>query len=117
MRGKPTTIDEYLAGVPPDQRAALQKLRATIRSIVPGAEECISYNLPAFRLDGRIVGGFAATARGCSYYPFSGTTLKTLAREVARYRGTKGALHFPANEPLPKALVRKLIRTRIAEEK
>jgi uncharacterized protein YdhG (YjbR/CyaY superfamily) len=117
MRSKPTTINEYLAGVSPKQRAALQKLRATIRSIVPDAEECISYNMPAFRLDDRIVGGFAATASGCSYYPFSGSTLKTLARDVARYGGTKGALHFTTDRPLPKTLVRKLIRTRIAEAK
>jgi hypothetical protein len=74
MGSKATTIDEYLAGVPPKQRATLQKLRETIHSIVPDAEECISYRMPAFRLDGRIVGGFAATASGCSYYPFSGST-------------------------------------------
>jgi uncharacterized protein YdhG (YjbR/CyaY superfamily) len=67
MRRKPTTIDHCLAGVPADQRAALQKLRETIRSIVPEAEECISYSMPAFRLDGRIVAGFSATAKGCSF--------------------------------------------------
>lgn len=92
MRRKPTTIDEYLAGVPADERAALQKLRETIRSIIPDAEECISYSIPAFRLDGRIVGGFSATAKGCSYYPFSGSTFKTLSRAVARYDRTKSAL-------------------------
>ena len=117
MRSKPATIDDYLSRVTPEQRAALQKLRETIRSIIPEADECISYNLPAFRLDGRVVAGFAATASGCSYYPFSGKTLKTLARDVARYRGTKGSLHFEIGKPLPKALVRKLIKTRIAERK
>jgi uncharacterized protein YdhG (YjbR/CyaY superfamily) len=117
MRRKPTTIDEYLAGVPPDQRAALQKLRKTIRSIVPNAEECISYRIPAFRLDGRIVGGFSATAKGCSYYPFSGSTLKMLSRTVARYDRTKSALHFTPETPLPETLVRKLIAARRAERK
>ncbi len=115
MRGKPTTIDDYLAAVPPEQRAALQTLRETIHSIVPAAEECISYQMPAFRLNGRVIAGFAATANGCSYYPFSGSTLKTLADDVARYGSTKSALHFTADKPLPKTLVKKLIRTRIAE--
>ncbi len=113
--GKATSIDQYLAGVPAKQRAALQLLRKTIRSIVPEAEECISYNMPAFRLDDRIVAGFAATAKGCSYYPFSGSTLKTLGRKVAGYHGTKSALHFTVDEPLPAALVRALVETRIAE--
>jgi len=91
---KPTTIDEYLAGVKGEKRAALDKLRKTIRSIVPKAEECISYGIPAFRLDGRIVAGFAATKKGCSYFPFSGSTLKTLAKELEDYEQTKSSLHF-----------------------
>ena len=70
------TIDEYLAGVPRPQRAVLEEVRQTIRSIVPDSEECISYAIPAFRLDGRIVAGFAARAKGCSYFPFSGSTLE-----------------------------------------
>src|SRR6202142_3634432 len=66
-------IDEYLAGVSPSSRALLQKLRKTIHALVPGVEECISYGMPAFRSQGRIIAGFQATSRGCSYYPFSGT--------------------------------------------
>jgi uncharacterized protein YdhG (YjbR/CyaY superfamily) len=115
--GKPTTIDAYLATVKGEQRATLDALRRTIRSIVPAAEECISYGIPAFRLDGRIVAGFAATATGGSYYPFSGTTLGTLAHELEGYEGTKSAVHFSAERPLPRALVGKLIRARMAEEK
>jgi uncharacterized protein YdhG (YjbR/CyaY superfamily) len=115
MNRKPATIDAYLAGVKGDRRAALEALRETIRSIVPDAEECIGYGMPAFRLEGGIVGGFAATAKGCSYYPFSGSTLDTLAAELAGYTRTKSALHFGAGEGLPKALVRKLVRTRLAE--
>ena len=83
----------------------------------PDAEECISYGLPAFRLDGRIVAGFQATAAGCSYYPFSGTTLGTLKRELEGYPGTKSAVHFGPDRPLPVALLRKLIQARIAEGK
>jgi uncharacterized protein YdhG (YjbR/CyaY superfamily) len=117
MRSKPTTIDDYLAGVLPEQRATLQRLRETIRAIIPDAEECIRYNMPAFRLDGKIVAGFAATSTACSFYPFSGSTLTTLARDVARYSRTKGALHFASDKPLPATLVRKLIRARVAEQK
>jgi uncharacterized protein YdhG (YjbR/CyaY superfamily) len=112
---KPTTIDAYLATVRGEKRAALNKLRRTIRTIVPRAEECISYAIPAFRLNGKVVAGFAATARGCSYFPFSGSTLATLADELESYDKTKSSLHFDPAKPLPMALVRKLIRARIAE--
>ncbi len=108
-------IDEYLAGVSPSSRALLQKLRKTIRSIVPEVEECISYRLPAFRYRGSIIAGFSATSTGCSYYPFSGTTLKTLAADIDGYSKTKSALHFGPDKPLPAALVRKLLQARIAE--
>jgi uncharacterized protein YdhG (YjbR/CyaY superfamily) len=112
MRRAPA-IDEYLAGVNPKNRAMLQKLRTTIHSIVPEVEECISYRLPAFRYQGRIIAGFSTTSTGCSYYPFSGTTLKTLASDIEGYSQTKSALHF--DNPLPASLVRKLLKTRIAE--
>src|ERR1700678_3689068 len=108
-------VDEYLAEVSPSSRALLQSLRKTIRSIVPEAEECISYRMPAFRYQGRIIAGFQATAKGCSYYPFSGTTLKTLADDIEGYSQTKSALHFGPDKPLPTSLVRKLLKARIAE--
>jgi uncharacterized protein YdhG (YjbR/CyaY superfamily) len=114
---KQSTIDDYLKRVPEDRRRALEDLRAKIRSIVPDAEECISYRIPAFRVNDVVVAGFCATAKGCSYFPFSGSTLKSLARDISRYDQTKGSLHFPSDEPLPTALVRKLIKTRIAETK
>lgn len=115
MRRKPATIDEYLAPLSGEQRKALECLRKTIRSIIPKAEECISYGMPAFRLRGDVVAGFAATVDGFSYYPFSGSTLTTLAHDVERYSRTKGALHVPLGKGLPAALVRKLIKARIAE--
>jgi uncharacterized protein YdhG (YjbR/CyaY superfamily) len=114
---KPTTIDDYLKRVPEDRRRALEDLRAKIQSIVPDAEECISYRIPAFRVNGVVVAGFCATAKGCSYFPFSGSTLKFLARDISRYDQTKGSLHFSSDEPLPTAIVRKLIKARIAETK
>jgi uncharacterized protein YdhG (YjbR/CyaY superfamily) len=117
MQRKPSTIDEYLGTVPDDRRRALEDLRTQIRSIAPGAQECISYRIPAFRLNGEVIAGFCATAKGCSYVPFSGTTLKSLARELRRYDQTKGSLHFCADQPLPAELVRKLIKARINEAK
>ncbi len=110
---KDPAIDDYLARVPASQRALLVKLRVTIHALVPDVEECISYRMPAFRYRKRIVAGFAARSKVCSYYPFSGRTLATLAADIEGYGHTKSALHFV--EPLPTALVRKLLRTRMAE--
>lgn len=115
MLPKFDTIDEYLATLTKDRRMALARLRKTIRSIIPKTEECFSYGMPAFRLNGIVVAGFIATRKGCSYFPFSGRTLTTLADEVRGYEQTKGSLHFDPAKGLPVALVRKLIRTRIAE--
>ena len=112
MRRDPA-IDEYLAGVSPSSRALLRRLRKAIHTIVPEVEECISYRMPAFRYRERIIAGFQATSKGCSYYPFSGTTLKTLADDIDGYSKTKSALHF--DKPLPAPLVRKLLTARIAE--
>ena len=114
---KVSTIDAYLRTVPGDRQRALRDLRAKIRAAVPDAEECISYRIPAFRLNGIVIAGFCATAKGCSYFPFSGSTLKTLARDLGSYDQTKSSLHFSADHPLSAALVRKLIRTRIRETK
>jgi len=115
MATKPATIDAYLDTVSADRRAALQKLRMTIRAVLPDAEECISYSMPAFRYAGHVVAGFLATSKGCSYFPFSGRTLATLAGELKGYSQTKSALHFDPKRPLPVALVRKLLKARIAE--
>ena len=114
---KQSTIDGYLKGLPAARRKALQILRANIRAIIPNAEECISYRMPAYRINGVVVAGYLATKDGCSYYPFSGSTLRALASELAGYSQTKGALHFSSEKPLPVVLLRKLIKTRIAETK
>ena len=106
-------IDEYLAGLEEPQRATLQKLRETIRGIVPQAEECISYGMPGFRLEGRVIAGFAAFKDHLSYLPHSGSVLGELADDLAAYRSTPGSLHFTVDRPLPKALVKKLIAVRL----
>lgn len=115
MPRKPETIDAYLATLTPERRATLAKLRQMIHKVVPEAEECISYSMPAFRLNGHVVAGFLATQSGCSYYPFSGTTLSTIAGDLVQYNQTKAALHFDAQHPLSATLVRKLLKARIAE--
>ena len=117
MARKPTTIDDYLATVSDERRSALQSLRETIRSILPEAEECISYGIPAFGLHGAVVAGFSATGKGCSYFPFSGSTLKTLAPHLGGYEQTKSSLHFSPDKPLSTTLVRKLIKARVAEDR
>jgi uncharacterized protein YdhG (YjbR/CyaY superfamily) len=108
-------IDDYLRTVPGVRRKALEELRKTIRSIVPDAQECISYKIPAFRVQGGIVAGFQATKKGCSYYPFSGSVLKSVAQHIRSYDQTKSALHFSADTFLPAALVRRLVRCRLSE--
>ena len=114
MSGKPRTIDEYLAPLSDEKKAALQKLRAAIRSVVPGAEECISYQVPTFRLDGRMLVSFGAAANHCAFYP-GAYPLKALEAELEAYDTSKGTLRFPPDRPLPAALVRKLVKARIAE--
>ena len=112
---KPATMDDYLARVTGNSRVALDKLRGLIRKAVPDAEECISYAVPAFRLHGTVIAGFAATRAGCSYFPFSGSTLATLGEDLRGYDKTKSALHFSPDKPLPARLVRKLLKARIDE--
>lgn len=99
-------IDGYLANVDEPKRATLEQLRQTILSIVPEAEQCISYRIPAFRLQGQVIAGFAAFKNHLSYFPFSGSVLRQLPDDVACYAGTKSALHFPTDKPLPEGLVR-----------
>ncbi len=113
---RPATIDAYLASVRDDhRRGTLERLRRTILAIVPDAVECVSYGMPAFRVDGGVVAGFQATSSGCSYYPFSGSTLDDLGDALAGFSRTKSALHLDAARPLPATLVRGLLRARVAE--
>jgi uncharacterized protein YdhG (YjbR/CyaY superfamily) len=108
-------IDAYLAGLSPVARTTLAQVRSSIREALPEAEEGISYGLPAFRMRGKVVAGFAAFKNHLSYLPHSGSVLPALAEDLAGYQGTKGSLHFPLDEPLPEELVRKLIATRLAQ--
>ncbi len=113
---KPRTIDDYLARVSPAKRALLQKLRKTIRAVAPKAEECISYGIPAFRLNGRSLVFFGAWANHCSFYPGSSTTLKKFRNDLKGFQITKGTIRFSPDNPLPITLVKKLVKARIAEK-
>ena len=93
----------------------LETLRRTILDVVPEAEEVISYGVPAFRVRGKTVAGFAAFKTHLSYLPFSGSVLGRVAEELEGYTMTKSSLHFPVDRPLPKALAKKLIAARLAE--
>lgn len=106
-------VDAYLAKIEEPKRSTLAVLRKTILDIIPNAEECISYGMPAYKINGKAIAGFAAFKSHCSYFPHSGSVLELLESEIAKYPRTKGALHFPIDKPLAKALVRKLIKTRM----
>jgi uncharacterized protein YdhG (YjbR/CyaY superfamily) len=108
-------IDEYLRGVDEPKRRTLQALRRTILEIVPDAEQGISYSVPAFRIRGKVVAGFAAFKDHLSYLPFSGSVLGQLGDELREYTMTKSALHFPVDRSLPKPIVERLIAVRLAE--
>lgn len=112
---RPNTIEEYLANVKPDHRKTLQKLRRTIQIAAPKAEECISYGIPAFSLNGRLLVFFAAWANYCAFYPGSVATLKNFRNELRNFRTGKGTIRFSPDKPLPIALVKKLVEMRIAE--
>jgi len=105
-------VDRYLASLEEPKRSTLETLRRTILEIVPDAEQCISYGVPAFRLHGKVIAGFAAFKHHLSYLPHSGSVFPELGDELAKYQTSTGALRFPVDEPLPKSLVKKLVATR-----
>jgi uncharacterized protein YdhG (YjbR/CyaY superfamily) len=108
-------IDRYLAELTEPARGTLEQLRRDILTVVPRAEQCISYSAPAFKVDGKTVAGLAAFKNHLSYLPHSGSVLPALSEELAGYKGSKSSLHFAVNQPLPSELVRKLIETRLRE--
>ena len=115
MARKPLTIDAYLSTLTVENRAALQKVRRAVHAAAPEAEECISYGMPAFRLDGKLIAGFRGATNHCSFHPMSGATVATLKAELAGYDTSPGTIRFPARAGLPASLVRKLVEARIAE--
>ena len=109
----PKNVDEYLAGVPKEARATLEKLRQTIKAAAPMASEGISYQMPMYKHHGMVV-GFAAFKDHCSIFPGS-AVMEAHKEELSRYDTSKGTIRFPADKPLPDALVKKLVKARIKE--
>jgi len=108
------SINTYLAGIPPKPRAALERLRRQIRAAAPKATECIGWGMPMFRYEGFLV-GFAAFKEHCSFFPMNSTLIPAFKKELTGFDTTKGTIHFTVEKPLPAALVRKLVRARVAE--
>lgn len=112
-----TVIDKYLARVAPGQRAALERLRRTIRAAAPEAEECISYGLAAFRLDGKPLVAFGASKGHCAFFPMNGASVKAHRGELEGRETSKGTIRFQPDDPLPASLVRAIVRERIEENR
>jgi uncharacterized protein YdhG (YjbR/CyaY superfamily) len=112
---KHETVDAYLAGLPEDRRAAMEDLRRTIRAAAPAATEAISYNMPAFRLDGHFFVSYEAFKRHYSLFPWTDGMVEELGDAIKPYAVGKGTLRFPADEPIPLDLVRRIIEIRLRE--
>jgi len=109
------TVDEYIDGVPEPHRGSLVSLRETLRAILPDATEAISYGIPVFKVNGKAIAGYAAFKNHCSYFPHSGSVLPAVAGELESYDWEAGTLRFPPDEPLPPALVDRLVATRLQQ--
>lgn len=114
MRAAPKSIDDYLASVPEPHKAMLEKLRRKIKKLVPEAEETISYHIPTFKLNGRMLVAFAAFKNHCSLFPVTGARAE-FPDELKKFKGGKGTLQFALENPLLEALLEKIVRLRIEE--
>lgn len=108
-------VAEYLASLEEPKRQTLTQLRQTILDLVPQAQECISYGMPAYQVGGTTIAGFAAFKDHLSYLPHSGSVLDAIGDELGDYQRTKGSLHFPVDRPLPRRLVALLLDTRLTQ--
>jgi uncharacterized protein YdhG (YjbR/CyaY superfamily) len=111
----PKSVDDYLAALPQEQRAALEKLRKTIRAAAPEATEAISYQMPAFKDHGRFLVSYAAFKDHCSLFPASYAVMEALEEELKPYFSAKGTLRFTPDKPIPAALVKKIVKARLRE--
>ena len=113
---KPKTHDDYLRALSADKRSALEKLRQDVKAAASKAEECMSYGIPGFRLNGKLLVSYAAGAKHCAFYP--GSIVHRFKKELKGYDTSgKGTIRFAADKPLPTALVRKIVKARVAERK
>jgi uncharacterized protein YdhG (YjbR/CyaY superfamily) len=112
-KGRPTTIDEYIAQCPEDMQPILEKIRTVIKESAPGAVEKISYQMPAFYLNGILV-WFGAHANHIGFYP-TGAGIEAFKEELSPYKWSKGAVQFPLDEPMPYELIKKIVKWRVAQ--
>lgn len=113
MKKKPQTIDEYLSVLDKEKRTALNRLRKVIKSAARGAEECISYRMPAFRYKGRMLVWFGAGKGHCAFYP--GGIVECFKDELKPFKTSKGTIRFQPECPIPTGLVRKIVKARVAQ--
>ncbi|OQX29547.1 MAG: hypothetical protein B0D92_03185 [Spirochaeta sp. LUC14_002_19_P3] len=111
---KPKDIDTYLGSIPDSQRTALQELRAQIRKAAPKADECISYGIPVFR-QGGVICGFGAAKKHLAFYPFSSRIIEIFAEDLKNFDTSKGTIRFQPENPLPSALISKIVKARLEE--
>ena len=111
----PTSVEDYLAAFPEERRAALEELRQTIKAAAPEATEAIAYQMPAFRAHGQFLVSYAAFKNHYSLFPASGAVVEALGEELTPYLAGKGTIRFPADNPIPTALVTKIVKVRLAE--
>jgi uncharacterized protein YdhG (YjbR/CyaY superfamily) len=108
-------VDDYLAAVPEPQKSTLESLRATLVALLPEAEQGIAYGVPCFKVGGKGVAGFGFYRNHCTYFPMSGSVTAELADDLKQYVTAKGSIQFPTDEPLPDALVARLVEARQRE--
>jgi uncharacterized protein YdhG (YjbR/CyaY superfamily) len=108
-------VEKYLSAVPEPQQSTLRALRTTIKALLPLGEDAMSYGVPVIKVNGKSIAGYAAAKKHCSYFPHSGQVIEDLAADLTRYDCSKGTLRFAIDKPLPKTLVKKLIRTRLSQ--
>jgi uncharacterized protein YdhG (YjbR/CyaY superfamily) len=113
----PNSVEDYLSQVPEEARAALERLRKTIKAAAPNTTETISYQMPTFKYQGRALAGFAAFKNHCSLFPYSTKVMDSLKEELQSFdtSGKGATIRFSVDKPLPAALVRKLVKVRIEE--
>jgi len=109
------SVSEYIAAQPKSLRPVLKRVRSIIRNAVPDAEECISYQIPAYKLNGRVVVYFAGWKEHYSVYPFIGRAADALEADVAQYKRSKGTIRFPLSEPVPEKLIARIAKLRAAD--
>jgi uncharacterized protein YdhG (YjbR/CyaY superfamily) len=112
---EPATVDDYLAALPDDRRAAMEELRQAIKAAAPDATELISYQMPAFKTHGQFLVSYAAYKVHYSLFPASGAVVEALGDEIRPYLAGKGTIRFPAHRPIPTALVEKIVKIRVEE--